>query len=115
MILERESSGVFCCVEKETMQFLFDVTAFVVALSILFATVMWATVWIVKFQVPIWDLAKIFMTAFGLQLLIYILFSFWLVDIQLRAQLVRVSIIVICQSQAIPLLFTYKAWKHGTQ
>ena len=97
------------------MQFLFDITALVVALSILLATYMWGMVWIVKFPVPIWDLARIFMTAFGLQLLIYTFFSFWLVDIQLRAHMVRVSIIVICQSQAIPLLYAYKAWKHGIQ
>ena len=95
------------------MQIAFDISAFLVAVSILFASVMWFTVWKIRYPVPIWDVAKIFAGAFSLQLLIYIFFSFMLIDIQLRAYMVRTSIIVICLSQGIPLWITHKAWKHG--
>lgn len=91
-------------------QFFFDVTAFLAALSILFAAVMWGSVWAKKYPVPIQDLARIFMTAFLIQLLLYTVFSFVIVNIQLRAYMVRTSIIVICLSQAIPLFYTYRAW-----
>ena len=97
------------------MQIVFDATALAVALSILFAAGMWYSVWKIRYPVPIWDVAKIFAVAFSLQLLIYSFFSFVLVDIQLRAYMVRTSIIVICLSQGIPLWITHKAWKHGIE
>lgn len=93
------------------MQFVFDVTALVVAMSILFAAWMWALEWKQKCPLPIWDLARIFAIAFTIQLCIYSIFSFVLVDIRLRVYLVRTSIIVICLSQAIPLWIAFKTWK----
>lgn len=95
------------------MNIVFDINALLVDLAILFAIVMWGMVWKVKFTVPIVDVAKIFTVAFGMQLVIYSVFSFVLLDIQLRAYIVRTSIIVICLSQAIPLLIAYRTWKHG--
>jgi hypothetical protein len=95
------------------MQFFFDLTAFIVALAISFAGAMWASVWLIRYPVPIWDLAKIFAGAFVVQLLIYSGFSFIIVDIQLRSYMVRASIIVLCLSQAVPLLYVYRSWKHG--
>ena len=95
------------------MQYLFDLNALLVAISIAYVTVMWASVWICKYPVPIWRLAWIFVFAFALQLFIYIVFSFILIDIQVRAYMVRTSIIVICLSQAIPLTIVYKACKNG--
>jgi len=90
----------------------FDVIAFFVTLSIFFAAGMWVMVWTVKFPLPIWDIAKIFVVAFTIQGFIYLTFSFIIIDILIRVYLVRASIIVICLSQAIPLLITYRAWKH---
>lgn len=97
------------------MQLVFDAIAFLVALSILYAAVMWMTVWRIKYPVPLWDVARIFGVAFALQLLIYVIFSFLLIDISLRAYMVRASIIVICMSQAIPLTIAFKAWKHESR
>ena len=96
-----------------TFELLFDISAFFVAVAILFAIVMWCMVWKVRYPVPIWDVARIFSVAFSIQLVIYVIFSFILIDIQLRSYMVRTSIIVICLSQAIPLLIAYRAWKHG--
>ena len=97
------------------MQILFDVTAFLVASSIAYATAMWGSVWRLKYPVPLWDVSKIFTIAFSLQLLIYIIFSFIIVDIRLRIYLARFSIIVICLSQAIPLTIAYRVWKHESR
>lgn len=94
--------------------FAFDLSAFLTALSIFFAAWMWGTVWRYRYSVPIWDISRIFTIAFTLQLLIYIAFSFMIVNISLRVYLVRVSIVVICLAQAFPLLIAYRAWRHGT-
>jgi hypothetical protein len=94
------------------MKLFFDISALLVALSILSAAWMWWMVWRVKFPVPLWDVAHIFSVAFLFQLLIYISFSIILIDIQLRAYLVRTSIIIICLSQAIPLWSVYRSWKN---
>lgn len=91
------------------MQFFFDITALLVALSILYASWMWYAVWRYRFPIPVWDVARIFAVAFSVQLVIYTFFSFFLIDIQLRAYMVRTSIIVICLSQAIPLTLAYRA------
>jgi hypothetical protein len=95
------------------MQILFDLSAFVTFVAILFAVAMWATLWKSKFPVPVAELARIFTIAFCLQLLIYLFFSFFIVDIQVRMYLVRISIIVICLSQAVPLFVAYHAWRMG--
>lgn len=93
----------------------FDVTAFVVALSILFAAWMWGLEWKLRYPIPIWEVARIFTIAFSVQLIIYVLFSFLLVDIQLRSYMVRTSIIVVCLAQAIPLWIAYRTWNHGVR
>lgn len=93
------------------LQFLFDLAAFVVALSVIYATVMWWIVWTYRYPVPIQNLARIFAIAFGIQGLIYLVFSILFIDIQLRSYLVRVSISTICLSQAIPLHISYKVWR----
>lgn len=90
---------------------LFDLAAFLVALSILYATVMWWMQWKCRYPVPIGQLGRIFAIAFSIQLLIYLVFSFVAVDIEIRSYLVRVSIIVICLSQALPLHVAYIAHK----
>ena len=95
------------------MQLAFDVSALIVVIALLFAIVMWCMVWRLKYPIPIWDVARIFSIAFSIQLAIYIVFSFVLIDIQLRAYMVRTSIIVICLSQGVPLLSAYNTWKHG--
>jgi hypothetical protein len=92
--------------------FVFDLSAFFTAISIAFAAWMWGTVWRYKYAVPIWDISRIFTVAFTFQLLIYIFFSFLLVDVTMRVYLVRVSIVVICLAQAVPLMATYRVWLH---
>lgn len=92
--------------------YLFDLSAFFTAASIFLAAIMWALLWRYKFAIPVWDVARIFSVAFTLQLLIYLVFSFLVVNIFLRAYLVRTSIVVICLSQAIPLLVAYRDWHH---
>ena len=96
------------------MQFLFDISAFVTFLSILFAVIMWASVWQFQYPVPVAELARIFTIAFSLQLLIYMVFSVVAVDLYVRVYLVRLSIIVICLSQAIPISVAYLAWRKNT-
>ena len=88
----------------------FDFTAFLTALSIAFAALMWGTVWRFRYSVPVWDISRIFTIAFTFQLGIYIIFSVLLVDVYLRVYLVRLSIVVICLSQGIPLLAAYRVW-----
>ena len=96
------------------MQFLFDISAFITFLSILFAVIMWASVWQLQYPVPVAELARIFTIAFSLQLLIYMVFSVIAVDVFVRVYLVRLSIIVICLSQAIPISVAYLAWRKNT-
>ncbi|RPI93049.1 MAG: hypothetical protein EHM40_11070 [Chloroflexi bacterium] len=91
---------------------LFDLAAFVVALSIIYATAMWWIEWKYRYPIPIQNLARIFAIAFSIQGLIYLVFSFLLIDIELRSYLVRVSISVICLSQAIPLHMAYRTSCH---
>ena len=93
------------------MQILFDLSAFITFISILFAVTMWAALWKYNFPVPVAELARIFTIAFCIQLLIYAVFSFFIIDIEIRMYLVRVSIVVICISQAFPLLFAFHAWR----
>ncbi len=93
------------------IQFLFDLAAFVVALSIIYATVMWWIEWKYRYQIPIESLSRIYAIAFSIQGAIYLVFSFIPIDIQLRSYLVRVSISTICLSQAIPLHLAYKVWR----
>jgi hypothetical protein len=95
------------------MQVAFDLAAFAVAVALGFVTLMWGLVWWKRFPVPIWDLARIFAAAFAFQLAIYLTYSFLLIDIQLRAYMVRISIIVICLSQGIPLWVAYRTWRYG--
>ena len=97
------------------MQYLFDITAFLVSIAIFYTASMWILLWRSKFPVPIWDMARIFAIAFSVQFLIYSIFSFVLIDPQLRAYVVRASVIVICMSQAIPLTFAFQAWKHESR
>ena len=92
------------------MQILFDLSAFITFISILFAVAMWASLWKLQFPVPVAELARIFTIAFCLQLLIYMVFSFLIVDVYVRVYLVRLSIVVICLSQAVPLFFSFHAW-----
>ena len=95
------------------MELWFDMTAFVVMLSIVFAAAMWWMEWRYRYPVPVWDLARIFAIAFTVQGLIYLVFSFLLVNIELRSYMVRISIIVICLSQAVPLSYAYRLWRRN--
>lgn len=95
------------------MQILFDLSAFITFVAILFAVTMWAALWKYNFPVPVAELARIFTIAFLLQLMIYLVFSFLIVDIQVRMYLVRMSIVVICLSQAVPLFVSFHAWHTG--
>lgn len=95
------------------MKLIFDLNALFVVVALLFVVTMWAMVWKLKYPVPIWDVARIFTIAFSVQLAIYAVFSFVLIDVQLRVYMVRTTIIIICLSQAVPLLCAYLAWKHG--
>lgn len=92
-------------------QVVFDGIAFLVAVSIAFAVWMWWLVWKLRFPVPIFEVARIFAIAFAVQLAIYVTYSFLPLDVQLRAYIVRVSIVVICLSQAIPLAVAYRTWR----
>ena len=94
-------------------QIVFDGIAFTVATSIAFVAWMWWLVWLERFPVPIFEVAKIFAIAFSIQLLIYVTYTFFALDIQLRAHMVRASIVVICLSQAIPLFVAYRTWRYG--
>jgi|SRR5690606_33704131 len=94
-------------------QIVFDGIALTVATSIAFVAWMWWLVWRERFPVPIFEVAKIFAIAFGFQFVIYVTYSFLSLDIQLRAHMVRVSIVVICLSQAIPLFVAYRTWRYG--
>lgn len=94
-------------------QIVFDGIALTVAISIAFVTWMWWLVWKLKFPVPIFEIARLFSYAFAIQFIIYVTYSFLFLDIQLRAYLVRVSIVVICLSQAIPLFVAYRTWRYG--
>lgn len=94
------------------MRFIFDINALLVAIAILSAAWMWWLVWRIKYPLPLWDIGLLFAVAFLFQSLIYIVFSFLLLDYQLKIYLVRTSIIVICLSQAIPLWIAYRSWKH---
>jgi len=97
------------------MQLVFDPYALVVALSILAAAWMWGLEWRLRYPIPIWEMARIFMIALSIQFAIYSLFSFLLIDVQLRVYLVRTSIIVVCLAQAIPLFIAYRTWNHGAR
>lgn len=97
------------------MKLFFDLSAFLVAIAIFYAAWMWMGVWRFKYPIPVWDVARIFAVAFSVQLVIYVVFSFVLIDIQLRAYMVRTSITVICLSQAIPLTLAFRAWKNGSR
>lgn len=92
-------------------QIVFDGIALTVAISIAFVTWMWWLVWSKQFCVPIFSIARIFSIAFGIQFALYAAYSFFLVDIELRAITVRMSIIVICLAQAIPLWIAYRTWR----
>jgi hypothetical protein len=97
------------------MPLFFDISAFLTTIAIAFAALMWASLWKYKYPVPSSEMARIFTIAFLLQLLIYTVFSFFVVDIQVRAYLVRASIVVICLSQSIPLWYSFHAWHKNRQ
>ncbi len=103
----------FCISMTHQFNFIFDVTALIVVFSIAYASIMWWLIWRFKYPVPIQNLAGIFTIAFLIQMTIYIVFSFMLVDIYIRVYLVRSSIIVICLSQAIPLTVALRMRRDG--
>lgn len=92
------------------MQWLFDLSALLVDLCIAYALVMWWLQHRLGFPFPVRTAARIFAVAFGVQFLFYLLFSFVAVDITLRQYLVRMSIVVVTLSQAIPLTVALHAF-----
>ena len=87
----------------------------VVDIAILYAVVMWALRHRIAFPFPLSEAARIFSIAFGVQFLLYLVFSLYPIDIHVRSYIVRASIIVIALSQAIPLTVAYYAFTRTFQ
>ena len=94
------------------MNLFLDVSPVLVDLCILYAVVMWWLQHRVGFMVPIREAAKIFASAFLVQFVFYLVFSIFPIAIEVRQYMVRMSIIVVALSQAIPLTVAFYASKH---
>lgn len=94
------------------MQILFDFSALLVDVCILYAVVMWWMQHRFSFPFPIREASKIFAIAFSVQLIFYLLFSFFAIEVNVRMYLVRMSIVVVTLSQAIPLTVAFYAYRN---
>ena len=94
------------------MQYLFDASALLVDICILYVMVMWWLQHRLAFPFPVREAAKIFAIAFSLQLIFYLLFSFFAIEVNVRMYLVRMSIVVVTLSQAIPLTVAFYAYRN---
>lgn len=94
------------------MQYLFDASALLVDICIFYVMVMWWLQHRLAFPFPVREAAKIFAIAFSLQFIFYLTFSIFAIEINVRAYLVRMSIIVVALSQAIPLTVAFYAYRN---